>query len=204
MGSRTLLLTQAFTPHKVVSLERATGMLFLGKIEVIEEYDEVLGRVHESRLRDFPNLMKAYKRHVGDGLGDLVMRVPSVATLTRSVGKIKRGVKFSRINVFTRDGYRCQYCGDKKVATELNFDHVVPRDRGGKTVWENIVASCYPCNERKSNKMPIEAGMRLRRAPYKPKSLPVLGPRFDPKGIPVEWMTYCSSFLGDEEEATAA
>ena len=204
MSSRTLLLTQAFTPHKVVGLDRAVSMLFLGKIEVVEEYPEVLGQVQEDRLRDFPHLAKAFHRRAGDGLGTLVIRVPSVATLTRPVGNIKRGVKFSRINVFTRDGYRCQYCGDKKTASELNYDHVIPRHRGGKTIWENIVASCYDCNGRKANRTPEEAGMRLRRAPYKPKALPMMGPKFDPRGIPAEWLTYCVSFLGDEPVTDAA
>lgn len=203
MDTRTLLLTQAYTPHKVIALDRAVSMLFLGKIEVVEEYQEVLGRVAETRLKDFPHLARAYKRRVGDELGDLIIRVPSVATLTRQIGSIKRGVKFSRVNVFTRDGFRCQYCGETKTAAHLNYDHVVPRHRGGKTAWENIVASCYPCNGRKANRTPEEAGMRLRRVPYRPKSLPMMGPRFDPKGIPAEWLTYCVSFLGDEAASAA-
>lgn len=204
MTTQTLLLTQAYTPHKVIPLDRAISMLFLGKIEVIQEYDEVLGRVNESRLKDFPHLARAFKRNYGDGLGELIIKVPSVAILTRSVGNIKRGVKFSRINVFTRDGYRCQYCGDKKRSSELNYDHVVPRHRGGKTMWENIVASCYDCNGLKANRTPEEAGMKLRRVPYKPKSLPMLGPKFSPIGIPAEWVPYVSTFFGDDDTAAKA
>lgn len=204
MSSRTLLLTQAYTPHKVVALDRAISMLFLGKIEVVQEYDEVLGRVGEDRLRDFPHLARAFKRRAGDGLGELIIRVPSVATLTRPVGAIKRGVKFSRINVFTRDGYQCQYCRERFAASSLNYDHVVPRHQGGKTVWENIVTACYTCNGKKANRTPEQAGMRLLRMPYKPRSLPMLGPRFDPKGIPAEWLSYCSSFLGEDSEQEVA
>ncbi len=203
MDSRTLLLTNSYAPHKVIHLDRAISMLFLGKIDVVEEYDEILARVKEDRLRDFPHLARAYKRSAGDDLGELVIRIPSVASLVRPIGNLKRGVKFSRINVFTRDGYRCQYCGEKKLAAALNYDHVIPRHRGGKTAWENIVASCYPCNGKKSNRAPEEAGMRLRRAPYKPKSLPIMGPKFDPKGVPAEWIPYVNEFFGDPASTAA-
>ena len=86
---------------------------------------------------------------------------------------MKRGVKFSRNNVFARDDFRCQYCGARKSARELNYDHVVPRVQGGKTVWENIVASCYDCNGMKRGRTPEQAGMKLLRAPVKPRSLPM-------------------------------
>jgi hypothetical protein len=95
------------------------------------------------------------------------------------------------------------YCGTPKKMLELNYDHVIPRDQGGRTVWENIVASCYPCNERKRNRTPEQAGMKLLRKPYKPKTLPMVGPRFDPKDIPANWLQYVVGFMGFDEAAVA-
>jgi 5-methylcytosine-specific restriction endonuclease McrA len=86
---------------------------------------------------------------------------------------------------------------------ELNYDHVVPRIQGGKTIWENIVTACYPCNDRKGGRTPDQAGMKLRRAPYKPKTLPMLGPRFDVKSVPAVWLGYIVSLLGEDDTMVA-
>jgi 5-methylcytosine-specific restriction endonuclease McrA len=100
-------------------------------------------------------------------------------------------VRFSRVNVYTRDGFRCQYCGEKKEMRDLNYDHVVPRVRGGKTVWENIVTSCYACNDRKGSRTPEEAGMKLPRKPFKPSSLPVTPVLPMRRGeMPEAWLPY--------------
>jgi hypothetical protein len=96
------------------------------------------------------------------------------------------------------------YCGQSKKMLELNYDHVVPRDQGGRTVWENIVTSCYPCNSRKRNRTPEQASMKLLRRPYKPKTLPMVGPRFDPKEMPVNWLPYVAQFVIDDETAAVA
>ncbi len=125
-------------------------MVFLGKVEVLEEYDEVLYRSV-----------------------DVTIRMPAVVRLVRVFRGIKRAVKFSRVNVFTRDRFTCQYCGEKRKMRELNYDHVVPRHLGGRTTWENIVTSCYPCNAKKRNRTPEQAGMSLLSIPQKPKSLPI-------------------------------
>ena len=110
------------------------------------------------------------------------------------IAGMKRGVKFSRINVFARDEFRCQYCGARRPVHELNYDHVVPRVQGGKTVWENIVTSCYECNARKRGRTPEQAGMKLLRAPTKPKALPMTTvlPRHH-GGIPEAWSPYCAT-----------
>lgn len=175
---RVLVLTNTYAPHKVVSWEKAITMFFTGKVEVVEEADEVL-----------------YQK------GDTVIRRPSVVRLVRPVTGMKRAVKFSRMNVFTRDGFRCAYCMAPKKMRELNYDHVLPRHLGGKTVWENIVSSCYPCNSRKANRTPEQAGMKLRIKPHKPKQLPMMGPRFDPKDIPPDWVDYCRGYFVDEAVA---
>jgi len=205
MTTKTLILTRDFAPHKIVAEDRALLMLFQGKIRVVEEYmsdEHIVGILPPKRHGEFRQVLKALGTRVQEGC-DLVLRTPSVASLINSVGCVKRGVKFSRINVFTRDGFRCMYCGISKKFVELNYDHVVPRDQGGRTVWENIVASCYPCNERKRNRTPEQAGMKLLRKPYKPKTLPMVGPRFDPKDIPANWLQYVVGFMGFDEAAVA-
>lgn len=196
MTTKVLLLTQGWAAHKIVSLERAIGMLILGKLSLVEQYDEVLTIMSSDRIHDFPHLARAYGRTYNDGLGELILHSPAVAVLTKPVGSMKRGIKFSRINVYTRDGYACQYCGNKYSATHLNYDHLIPRQRGGKTTWENIVTACYECNEKKANRTPEEAGMKVKRVPYKPKSLPMLGPRFSPDMIHDLWRPYIGE-IGD-------
>jgi 5-methylcytosine-specific restriction endonuclease McrA len=166
VSTATLLLTPWMAPHKVISWQRAVVLLWLGKVEVLEEYDEPI---------------------VGPSL---VLRTPAVVRLRKGSAPVRHRVRFSRINVFTRDGFRCQYCGAKKAASDLNYDHVVPRVRGGKTAWENIVSSCYACNDKKGGKTPEEAGMKLLRAPFRPRTLPPapaleLGAR-----VPDAWRDY--------------
>ncbi len=204
MTTKTLILTRDFSPHKVVPWDRAVTMLFQGKIRVVEEYmsdDAIVGTIEPKRHSDFRNVLKALGARAADE--HVVIRTPSVASLIRPVGSVKRGVKFSRINVFTRDRFTCQYCGERKKMAELNYDHVIPRIRGGKTDWLNIVASCYPCNDRKGSRTVQEAGMKLRRQPYEPETLPMVGPRFDPKEIPPNWLQYVVCFLGDVSTAVA-
>jgi 5-methylcytosine-specific restriction endonuclease McrA len=87
-------------------------------------------------------------------------------------------VKFTRHNIFERDHNTCQYCGIKFDRKDLNLDHVIPRDRGGETSWENIVCSCVPCNSRKGNRTPPEAGLKLLHKPKRPKWRPMLHLQF--------------------------
>jgi 5-methylcytosine-specific restriction endonuclease McrA len=166
MSTRTLMLTPWMAPYRVISWERAVVLSYLGKVEVLEEYD-------------------------------IAIRAPSLALWTPAVVRLKNGsvstkhkVRFSRMNVFLRDGFRCQYCGEKKSMDELNYDHVLPRVRGGKTVWENIVTSCYACNDRKGSRAPEEAGMKLLRRPFKPATLP-FAPVVRPGAeVPLKWRNY--------------
>jgi 5-methylcytosine-specific restriction endonuclease McrA len=168
MTTRTLMLTPWMAPYKVISWERAIVLSCLGKVEVLEEYDELIRAV------------------------SITLRTPAVVRLTKARVPTRNKVRFSRTNVFLRDGFRCQYCGERRPASELNYDHVVPRFRGGKTVWENIVTSCYACNDRKGSRTPDEAGMTLLRQPAKPKSLP-FPPVIRPgTTVPEVWRGYCA------------
>jgi 5-methylcytosine-specific restriction endonuclease McrA len=166
--AQTLLLTPWMLPHKIISWQAAVSMSFLGKVDVLEVYEDVVRSPSVS------------------------INMPAVVRLRKPLGGMKRGVKFSRINVFTRDGFRCQYCGERGTVESLNYDHVVPRVQGGRTVWENIVTSCYPCNSRKRGRTPEQAGMKLLRAPVKPKALPMTPVVHRSGGrIPEVWSPYC-------------
>ena len=167
MERQTLLLTPWMSPHRTLSWQDAAFLYVQGKIDVLEEYDDEIIR---SMKLAFP--------------------LPSVARLRKSMQGFKRGIKFSRVNVFTRDGFCCQYCGTHKPARELNYDHVIPRAQGGQTVWENIVTACYPCNSKKAGRTPGQAGMMLRKRPTKPRTLPHSTPSFALNLVPESWLPY--------------
>jgi 5-methylcytosine-specific restriction endonuclease McrA len=112
----------------------------------------------------------------------IALRVPPVLLLTGFDRMPRHEVRFCRRNVYLRDTFRCQYCGRVFDERELTLDHVVPRDRGGKTNWENIVTACSRCNSRKANRLPNQAGMVLRKMPARPK-----------------WRTFLTSMAGQEE-----
>lgn len=143
---RTLLLNSTFEPLRVISWQRAVVLLFEEKVEVVKEYE------------DFD--LKAVS---------ITMKCPAVVRLLHFVNGRKQRVKFSRVNVFSRDKYSCQYCGAKPGTSNLTYDHVVPRSKGGKTVWENIVTCCVPCNSKKADRTPEQAKMRLLSKPVKPQ-----------------------------------
>ena len=88
------------------------------------------------------------------------IRLPSVIALKEYVPQT-RNPAFTRFNVFLRDRFSCQYCGTSHSASDLTFDHVVPRSKGGRTNWMNVVAACGPCNLRKANKLPNQCGICL-------------------------------------------
>jgi 5-methylcytosine-specific restriction endonuclease McrA len=91
----------------------------------------------------------------------------------------KKEVKFTRANIFERDKNTCQYCGKVFDKRDLNLDHVLPRDKGGQTTWENIVCSCIPCNTKKGNRLAHQAGMKLIKKPVRPKWRPFVNISFD-------------------------
>ena len=163
---RTLVLSQGYEPVKIVSWQRAITMLFLGKAEVIEEYD-----------RD----IKATS---------IVIKIPAVVRLLNAFRRHKKPVKFSRINIYGRDKYTCQYCGVKHSIGELTYDHVVPRAQGGKTTWTNIATCCEICNRRKANRTPDQAGMRLLKTPVQPTSAPALVVVVSRESVPDAWRDY--------------
>ncbi len=102
----------------------------------------------------------------------LNIRVPQIIVLLFFDRLPKKEVKFTRHNIFERDHNICQYCGRLFDRADLNLDHVIPRDKGGLTTWENVVCSCIRCNTRKGNKLAHEVHMALIRKPKCPKWQP--------------------------------
>jgi 5-methylcytosine-specific restriction endonuclease McrA len=153
-------------PHRICTWFEAVCDIVRGTVDVLEEYEDTVSSP------------------------SITMHVPAVVRLRKPVVTHKKGVKFSRINVMTRDGFSCQYCGAKKAMKDLNYDHVLPRNQGGKTVWENIVTSCYPCNNRKAGRTPQQAGMRLLRHPVRPRTLPMSQPLISLATTPELWRPY--------------
>lgn len=163
---RTLLLSQGYEPVKIISWQRAITLLFLGKVEVIEEYD-----------RDVKTT-------------SVLIKVPAVVRLLKAFRRYKKPVKFSRVNIYGRDNYTCQFCGVRKSIGDLTYDHVVPRSRGGKTNWLNIVTCCQACNRRKANRTPDEAGMKLLTKPTQPTAEPTLVVTVSTTSMPDAWTDY--------------
>ncbi len=163
---RTLVLSQTFEPVNIVSWKQAITLLFLGKAEVLEEYDRNIKTT------------------------SIVIKIPAVVRLLSAFRRHKKAVKFSRINIYGRDKYRCQYCGTKHTIGDLTYDHVVPRAQGGKTTWTNIVTCCSNCNRRKANRTPEQAGMRLLKAPVQPTATPVLVVAVSRESVPDAWRDY--------------
>jgi len=95
----------------------------------------------------------------------LTMRLPSVIRLLEYRRIPHQTRALSRKNILLRDRNTCQYCGEVLASADLTLDHVIPRSRGGNSTWENLVACCHPCNRRKGNQLPVEAGMKLMREP---------------------------------------
>ena len=176
MTTQTLMLSQGYEPIKAISWQRAITLLTLGKVEVIEEYDQDVRSTF------------------------LVIKMPAVVRLLNAFRRRKKPVKFSRVNIYARDKYKCQYCGTKVTMESGTYDHVTPRSQGGMTVWKNIVTCCSSCNLKKGGRTPRQASMRLRTTPTQPTWVPVMSLRISKRSAPDAWRDYMywtSSLMSD-------
>jgi 5-methylcytosine-specific restriction endonuclease McrA len=160
---QVLVLNSSYAPLNVCSVRRAHVLVFKGRAEVIEEYSQPLCSASDTFARPH------------------VIRLLSYVHVPRAVKR-----KISRRALFARDGWRCGYCGSS--TSKLTLDHIVPRSRGGESVWENVVSSCAPCNHRKANRLLTEAEMALRISPRPPA--PVVFIRLAAASIPPNWVPY--------------
>ncbi|MDD0852799.1 HNH endonuclease [Halobacteriovorax sp. GB3] len=174
---RTLLLDNSYFPVQIVSWQKAILLLFTGRAEVVDEYEEHhIQTVSSSYPR--PKILRLFSRH-----------------------QTSRSVKFSRQNVFLRDNYTCQYCFKPFPHQQLTFDHVIPQSKGGPTSWQNIVTCCQRCNNKKGNKLLSEMGIKLQKIPSEPDWHPTMCLKLkndDPK----EWFDWLR--LKKKEESLCA
>ena len=164
---QVLVLNASYEPLNVCSLRRAHVLVYKGKAEVVEELDRPL--CSATRKFAWPHVIRLMH----------YVRVPRI---------VQR--KISRRALFARDGWRCVYCGT--TGGRLTLDHVIPRSRGGESIWENVVTSCAPCNLRKGNRLLHEIHMELPHAPRVPA--PVLFIRLAASSIPTSWQPYLDAY----------
>jgi len=142
MNSNVLVLNQDYQPLSVCSVQRSVKLLFLDKAEMLHEDPEKAIRTVDQEF-SYPSVIRLR----------YYIRIPySRIVLTRK-------------NIMKRDRHICQYCG---VKSDLTLDHVMPKSRGGKDTWENLVTACNKCNVKKGNRTPDEAKMPLETTPYRP------------------------------------
>jgi 5-methylcytosine-specific restriction endonuclease McrA len=163
MGGRVLVLNATFEPINVCTVRRAVVLLLKDKAELIERGGWELHSESSTLARP------------------VVIRLVTYVKVPRDAHRRK----ITRRAVFARDSWTCQYCGSR---SNLTVDHVIPRSKGGSSSWENIVASCAPCNRRKADRLPRQAGMHPRRTPRTPRAeifIHVASPT-----IPQAWLQY--------------
>ena len=163
---RVLVLNATFEPINVCTVRRAVVLLLKAKAEVIEHAEWELHSATSSIARP------------------VVIRLVSYVHIPRDTHRRK----ITRRAVFARDDWTCQYCGSR---SNLTVDHVVPRSKGGASNWENIVASCAPCNRRKGNALPRQVGMRLLRQPRSPS--PHVFIQVATPSVPAAWRAYLAA-----------
>jgi 5-methylcytosine-specific restriction endonuclease McrA len=162
LDGHVLVLNRHYQPVHVTNVKRAIILLYIGAARALDK---------QYRLFDFESWAALSVEVDEETIGTASQRIliPRIVVL-QAYDRMPVGrIRFSRHNIFARDDHTCQYCRKQLPRRDLNLDHVVPRSKGGKTNWENVVTSCVQCNFAKGGRTPDEAGMRLMRKPKKPR-----------------------------------
>lgn len=165
MSNDVLVLNRSFYAVQITSWQRALSLLYLDHATVVDQ------EYRTYSFSDWRQLSSLIKNHPAGYINtpNFKIAIPEVISLRLYDRLPATEVKFTRRNIYEHYNYRCCYCGLKFASHELNLEHVIPRSRGGKTSWDNIVTACIPCNSKKGNKLPLEANMKLLIKPNKPK-----------------------------------
>lgn len=142
MNANVLVLNQDYQPLSICSVQRSMKLLFLEKAELL----------HDDPERELRTIRESFQ-------------FPSVIRLRSYIRVPYNKVVLSRRNIMRRDNFTCMYCGSKN---DLTIDHVLPKSRGGKDIWENLTTACERCNVKKGSRTPEEAGMQILKQPYRP------------------------------------
>lgn len=181
--SDTLVLNASFEPMGLVTWQRAMTLFCEGKVEIVSEYED-------RQVRSVT----------------LTFKMPSVVRFLKWVRNRKKAIKFSRENIYIRDGGKCQYCLKAVSRSDYTYDHILPRRLGGQTTWTNVCVACVSCNQKKGGRTPEQAKMPIKAMPVKPTKLPdqLSISVFYRKGMPPSWkqwmqdMTYWHGVLDQE------
>lgn len=157
----TLKLDASWRPIEIIPVEKGFSMVYSGRAQPVENY------THGPCAR---------------------FLFPSVIVLKKYIRKKRINLSPTRRNIYWRDKYVCQYCAKEYAYKDLTLDHVIPKSRGGGKSWENLVSACTGCNQKKSNKTPLEAKMELIKVPYTPK-MSIIGLYYQMK-IPDIWLSF--------------
>ena len=182
LNTKVLVLNRSYLPIHITVVRRAISLLYQGIAHAVDEHYHTF---------DFASWADLAADEDSIGLVNRAIRVPRVILLQGYDRIPRRYVRFSRFNIYSRDQNRCQYCGKQFPRAELNLDHVVPRSRGGTSVWENVVCSCHRCNRLKGGRTPAEAGMRLIRLPFRPEWTPFMAETYSLRRHK-EWLPFLS------------
>lgn len=172
LAQRVLVLNRLWQAVNMCTVRRALTLLFEGRAQVVVQGPD--GSFQTYNFNEWRDLSQQQPEPECIRTISFRIRIPRVILLLMFDRVPRKEVKFTRHNIFQRDHNTCQYCGRVCDRKDLNLDHVIPRDRGGPTTWENVVCSCIECNARKGNRTPAEAGMTLIRKPRRPKWRPFL------------------------------
>lgn len=169
LNQQVLVLNKHWVAVHICTVRRALTLLFQELAQVVTE---------DLQTYDFESWreLSAFANSHGPLIHTptFVIAPPRVIVLSRYQKCPPRHVKFNRRNIFIRDQYTCQYCGATPADDDLTIDHIIPRSRGGRTTWENVVLACTPCNMKKGSRLPAECGMHPLKAARRPSWLATL------------------------------
>lgn len=178
LEERTLVLNRSWAVVNVTTVRRALALVYqrVARVIATDTYE----------THDFDSWAAVSASRGGPCVRTVMLqiRIPEVIVLLAYDAFPVKHVPFSRRNLFRRDNYTCQYCGHRRRGEDLTIDHIIPRSRGGRSGWENCVLACVDCNVRKGDRIPLQAGLRLVRAPRRPS-----------------WSPYLSLTLGTKKES---
>lgn len=173
MSSKVLKLNKSYVPIEIVTVREAFEMLYSDRAEVVSVEEGSYVSYDFDSWAEISEL-----KHQLDEFEDvddviftafLTLQVPRVVRSLNFNKPLQHKVRLSRKNIYLRDNNTCQYCGRNFATNELTIDHIVPRSRGGKNTWKNLVCACFKCNQKKAGRTPQEAHMRLLSTPREPK-----------------------------------
>lgn len=194
MAMRVVSVRRAFT----LLCKRDTAQRPIAEIVDIED-----GRYVSYDFADWTEL-SAFKREFEPAKHDWIrtvrfdLAVPRIIRVLTFSRLPKHDVKLNRRNIFARDNSMCQFCGKHFSSTQLSIDHVIPRSRGGRSTWENLVCACVKCNVKKGGRTPAEANLSLIRPPVKPRRNPVVTIKLSDKRY-ASWRQFLDAAYWDVE-----